>query len=76
MKFLLLFIFFIFGFGMLLFSILRGVGQMIFGKQSYNNHSGNSNPKSHFSTNERSDNAKKIFNKNEGEYVNYEEIKE
>lgn len=76
MKFLLLFIFLIFGFGMLLFSILRGVGQMMFGKQTYNNNTRNNNHKSNFSEREKNDNAKKIFNKNEGEYVNYEEIKE
>ncbi len=82
MTFVLFLIFSIAIFGvMFLLSILKGVGSFIFGKSSsqtgysaYNNksnsHDGRNTDKSYQANN------KKVFSKDEGEYVKYEEIKD
>ncbi|MFC4674287.1 DUF4834 family protein [Dysgonomonas termitidis] len=82
MTFLLFLIFAIIIFGvMVLLSIVRGVSSFIFGKPS-TSHSGytsnNRYTSGNTSSSGRADTAsnKKIFSKDEGEYVKYEEIKD
>lgn len=62
---------------MLILSILRGVGQLIFGKPDNTNTQQNKksyyNAKSRTGYREEKD-SKKIFAKDEGEYIKYEEI--
>ena len=76
MKLLLILIFLVFGGGLLILSLLKSIGQLIFGKpvsstrQNYSRM--NNNP---YDT-ERKQAQKKIFDRNEGEYVKYEEIKD
>ena len=77
MKFLLLFIFVVFGFGMLFLNLLKGIGRMMFGKQAFANGARTNNYKSDSSDEGQArTTTKKIFDKNEGEYVSYEEIKD
>ncbi|MBF0648815.1 MULTISPECIES: DUF4834 family protein [Dysgonomonas] len=86
MTFLLFLIFAIIIFGvMVLLSVVRGVSSFIFGKPS-TSHSGYTSNNRYTSNNNasssgRSEHAssgsnKKIFSKDEGEYVKYEEIKD
>lgn len=80
MKLLFLIILFIvFGGGMIILSLLKGISQMIFGKSAQTSSRYTSNTNRSANYNERTNNgdtSKKVFAKNEGEYVNYEEIKD
>lgn len=70
---------FIFGI-MLIFSFVRGVSSFIFGKPSssagyqYNNDSYRESRRSQHNNSAKSN--QKIFSKDEGEYVKFEEVKE
>lgn len=78
MKFLLIIIFLVFGGGMLILSLLKGVSQLIFGKSNA------SASQSHYrrqnagqnSDSDRRQPPRKIFGESEGEYVKYEEVKD
>lgn len=83
MTFILFLIFAVIVFGaILLFSLLRGVSSLLFGKQSYS--SGNRRSGSYTENQRHKNNTdfysskehRKVFSKDEGEYVSYEEIKE
>ena len=74
----LLLIFVVFGVAMFLFSIIRGVGQLIFGRpnSSTNNSGSRQTNYNNNSTQHTQSVQKKIFGKDEGEYVKYEEVKD
>lgn len=80
MKLLFLIILFIvFGGGIIILSLLKGISQLIFGRSIQNSsgadyHANRSND-CHEGTN-NDNTARKIFAKNEGEYVKYEEVKD
>ncbi|WP_296939526.1 DUF4834 family protein [uncultured Dysgonomonas sp.] len=85
MTFLLFLIFAIIIFGvMVLLSVVRGVSSFIFGKPSTshsgytsnNRYTSNNTSSSGRSEHTSSGSNKKIFSKDEGEYVKYEEIKD
>lgn len=85
MTFLLFLIFAIIIFGvMVLLSVVRGVSSFIFGKPSTshsgytsnNRYTSNNNTSSSGQSDYSSASNKKIFSKDEGEYVKYEEIKD
>ncbi len=76
-----IFLFFIFAitiFGiMLVLSVINGITSFLFGKSNtssnYRSHAGRQEDNSRGNTNKA---YKKIFSKDEGEYVKYEEIKD
>lgn len=78
MKVLIVFILIIAGITMVMFQLLKGLKQFIFpqqsrgGNSSYRNYRKNTNNSQAYNK----EHHKKIFGKNEGEYVKYEEIKE
>ncbi|NDV79582.1 DUF4834 family protein [Dysgonomonas sp. 511] len=84
MTFLFFILFSVFAFGIImLLSIVRGVSSFIFGKQTaYNTSSGNNGSRKQNTSSSYSDSSQssekpaKVFSKEEGEYVSYEEIKE
>lgn len=77
MTFLLFLIFAIIIFGvMVLLSVVRGVSSFIFGKPSTSHSGYTSNNRYTSNNNASSGSNKKIFSKDEGEYVKYEEIKD
>ena len=78
MKILLLLLFLVLGGGMLILAILRGIGQLIFGKPVSSSQSGYSNANNRKSSNTDTYQSpqKKVFDRNEGEYVKYEEVKD
>ncbi|MFV0420509.1 MAG: DUF4834 family protein [Dysgonomonas sp.] len=65
---------------MLILSFVKGVSTLLFGKSSYSAHNryGSANQKQWYQKSEShtSESNEKIFSKDEGEYVPYEEIKE
>lgn len=75
MSFLIFFIIAIFIFGVsLILTLVRGVSSLIFGRSSsYTKTNNYTSREQKFDT---SQSTKKIFSKEEGEYVSYEEIKE
>lgn len=78
MKILILLLLLVLGGGMLLLAILRSIGQLIFGKpsgqsQQYNRKTNSNNRNTDEQTQQS---QKKVFDKNEGEYVKYEEVKD
>ena len=76
MKFLLLLLFIgVFGV-MIISSLLRGVSSFFFGKQQSASHSQTSKQTQNNSSHQSASKSKKLFDKNEGEYVTYEEIEE
>lgn len=82
MTFILFLIFAIVVFGvMLVLSFIKGMSNLLFGKSSYsagNNRYESTNQKQwyHKSESHTSEPNEKVFSKDEGEYVSYEEIKE
>lgn len=81
MTFILFLIFAIVVFGvMLVLSFVKGVSSLLFGKSSYSagNRYGSANQKQwdHRSESHTPESSDKVFSKDEGEYVSYEEIKE
>lgn len=75
MSFLIFFIVAIFIFGVtLILSLVRGISSLIFGRSS--NYAKSNNYTSSEQQNDTSQSTRKIFPKEEGEYVSYEEIKE
>lgn len=75
MKFLLLLLFIgVFGV-MIITSLLRGVSSLFFGKQS-TSHSQAGKQAQNSADHQSASKSKKLFDKNEGEYVTYEEIDE
>lgn len=75
MKILLLILFLIFGGGILILSILRSIGLLLFGKPQGQSQYNKGNNKQNTQSQEEQF-QKKVFDKNEGEYVKYEEIKD
>lgn len=74
MTLILFFIFAILIFGiMLVLSVARGISSFIGGKPSYSTNRDSSSQKQQQYT---SKTQKKIFSRDEGEYISYEEIKE
>lgn len=80
MTFILFLLFAIVIFGiMFIFSIIRGVGSFIFGRSSTQSENYSSYNETYSDTSpnrDTSNSGKKIFSKDEGEYVKYEEIKD
>lgn len=80
MKILILLLLLVLGGGMLLLAILRSIGQLLFGRptgqsQRYGKKTNNTNDNRN-DYNQASQSQKKVFDKNEGEYVKYEEVKD
>lgn len=74
MTLILFFMFAILIFGiMLVLSVVKGVSSLIFGKPSYTNGNKSSQKQQQYNTSKA---HKKIFSRDEGEYISYEEIKE
>ena len=75
MSLLIFFILAIFIFGVtLILSLVRGISSLIFGRSS--NYAKSNSYTSREQQYDTSQSSKKIFSKEEGEYVSYEEIKE
>lgn len=75
MKILLLILFLIFGGGILILSILRSIGLLIFGKPPGQSQYNKGNTKKNAQSQDEQL-QKKVFDKTEGEYVKYEEVKD
>lgn len=80
MTFILFLLFAIVIFGiMFVFSLIRGIGSFIFGKSSSQTRGYSTYNKTYSDTSSNyasSSPDKKVFSKNEGEYVKYEEVKD